>query len=57
MAHPQDIYEHSDYAFAQGERPLWEFGPVSHPKPLGDIAREFRKKHALVKKADIIWEN
>lgn len=57
MAHPQDIYEHSDYAFAQGERPLWEFGPVSHPKPLGDIAREFRKQHTLVKKADIIWEN
>ena len=57
MARPQNIYEHSDYAYAQGERPLWEFGPISHPVPLGDIARALRKEHALVKKADIIWEN
>jgi hypothetical protein len=57
MARPQDIYEHSDYAYEKGERPLYEFGPVSQPVPLGDIARVLRKQHALVKKADIIWEN
>ena len=57
MAHPQDIYEHSAYTYEKGERPLYEFGPVSQPVPLGDIARALRKQHALVKKADIIWEN
>jgi len=57
MARPQNIYEHSDYTYAQGERPLWEFGPVSQPVPLGDIARLLRQEHALVRKADIIWEN
>jgi hypothetical protein len=57
MARPQNIYEHSDYTYAQGERPLWEFGTISHPVPLGDVARALRKEHALVRKADIIWEN
>jgi hypothetical protein len=57
MAQPQDMYEHNAYSYAQGERPLWEFGPISQPVPLGDIARVLRKQHALVKKADIIWEN
>jgi hypothetical protein len=57
MAHPQNIYEHSEYRYEKGERPLWEFGPVSQPVPLGDVARAYRKEHALVKKADIIWEN
>ncbi|HEY6766325.1 MAG TPA: hypothetical protein VI386_16330 [Candidatus Sulfotelmatobacter sp.] len=57
MATAQDIFEHSDYAYARGERPLSEFGPFSTPTPLGDIAREWRKQHAIVKKADIIWEN
>lgn len=57
MARPQNIYEHSDYAWEKGEKPLWEFGPISQPAPLGDIARTLRKEHALVKKADILWEN
>jgi hypothetical protein len=57
MARPQNIYEHSDYAYEKGERPLWEFGSISMPVPLGDIARNLRKQHATVRKADIIWEN
>lgn len=57
MAHPQNILEHSDFAYEKGERPLWEFGPITQPVPLGDIARAYRKEHALVKKADILWEN
>jgi hypothetical protein len=57
MARTDDIYEHSEYSYAHGERPLWEFGPSAVPVPLGDIARVLRKQHALVKKADIIWEN
>ena len=44
------------YAYAQGERPLWEFGPVSQPVPLGDVARAYRKEKARAKKAALILE-
>jgi hypothetical protein len=45
------------YTFAQGERPLWEFGPVSDPPaPLGDIARAYRKEKLAAKKAGKILE-
>ena len=43
-----------NYSYATGERPLWEFGPVSEPVPLGDIARAYRKEKQVAKKADII---
>lgn len=57
MGQSQNLLEHSDYSYAQGERPLWEFGPVGPPPvPLGDLARAARKEHALDKKAQIIWE-
>lgn len=47
----------STYTFAKGERPLWEFGPVSEqPRPLGDIAREYRKGKQTAKKAEIVLE-
>ena len=44
------------YDYARGERPLWEFGPVSEPVPLGDVARAFRKQKLTAKKADRIFE-
>jgi hypothetical protein len=44
------------YTYAQGERPLWEFGPVSTPTPLGDVARAFRKEKQLAKKAEKVLE-
>lgn len=44
------------YTYAQGERPLWEFGPVSQPTPLGDVARAFRKEKLEAKKAAIVFE-
>lgn len=44
------------YTVASGERPLWEFGPVSEPVPLGDVARAFRKEKLAVKKAEIVFE-
>ena len=47
----------SAYTVAQGERPLWEFGPVSDPpRPLGDIAREYRKEKQSAKKAEFVLE-
>jgi hypothetical protein len=44
------------YTYAQGERPLWEFGPVSVPVPLGDVARAYRKEKATAPKAEIVFE-
>lgn len=45
------------YTYAQGERPLWEFGPVGPPPtPLGDVARAYRKEKMAAKKAEIIFE-
>jgi hypothetical protein len=44
------------YSYAQGERPLWEFGPVTDPVPLGDVARAYRKEKLTAKKAEIIFE-
>ena len=44
------------YTYAKGERPLWEFGPVSEPTPLGDVARAYRKEKQTAKKAEIILE-
>ena len=45
------------YTYAQGERPLWEFGPmIPPPTPLGDVARSLRKEKLAVKKAEIVFE-
>ena len=46
----------STYSYAQGERPLWEFGSVSEPVPLGDVARAVRKERLTAKKAEIVFE-
>lgn len=47
----------STYTYAQGERPLWEFGPMlPPPTPLGDVARAFRKEKLAAKKAEIVFE-
>ncbi|HET6178528.1 MAG TPA: hypothetical protein VFE61_16470 [Candidatus Sulfotelmatobacter sp.] len=47
----------STYTYAQGERPVWEFGPVlPPPTPLGDVARAFRKEKMAAKKAEIVFE-
>jgi hypothetical protein len=45
------------YTYAQGERPLWEFGPVSVPVPLGDVARAYRKqKETMDVKPVVVFE-
>ena len=46
----------STYSYAQGERPLWEFGSVSEPVPLGDVARAVRKERLTAKKAEVVFE-
>ncbi|HTW59667.1 MAG TPA: hypothetical protein VMD99_16180 [Terriglobales bacterium] len=44
------------YSYARGEEPLWEFGPVTQPVPLGDVARAYRQQKLTAKKAEIIFE-
>lgn len=44
------------YSYAQGERPLWEFGPLSVPVPLGDVARAYRNGKRAAKKAQVVLE-
>ena len=46
----------STYSYAQGERPLWEFGEPTPEVPLGDVARSARKEKLTAKKAEIIFE-
>jgi hypothetical protein len=66
--HPQQAQQHAmaiehplvggsdTYSYAKGERPLWEFGPVSEPVPLGDVARANRREKLAAKKAQIVLE-
>ena len=56
LATEESLLQRSAYHYEQGERPLWEFGPVSQPVPLGDIARAYRAGHALAKKAEVVLE-
>ena len=56
LAQPQDLFEHSGYTYAKGELPLSDFVHPSEPEPLGDIARAYRKEHASVKKAELVFE-
>ena len=56
MATPQNILQDGAYSYARGERPLWEFGPMTEPVSLGDVARAYRREHALAKKADVVFE-
>jgi len=57
MGAERNLLESSANSWAQGERPLWEVAPVSHPTPLGDSARLLRQKHASAKKAEFVWNN
>jgi hypothetical protein len=56
LATEQSLLQEGSYGYAKGERPLWEFGPITQPAPLGDIARAYRKDHASAKKAGVIFE-
>jgi len=51
MSVEQNLLGGNSITSAQGEMPLWEAPAMSHEAPLGDIARELRKQHAVAKKA------
>jgi len=66
--HPQHAEQHAlacehslvgggSVSYAQGERPLWEFGQDAQlATPLGDVARAARKEKSALKKAEKILE-
>ena len=56
MATEQSLLNSCAYSYAHGERPLWEFGPVSQPVPLGDVARAYRKEKSAARKAEFVFE-
>jgi hypothetical protein len=58
LSSEQSLVGGGGYTYAQGERPLWEFGPISQPVPLGDIARAYRreKERTKMQKAGVIFE-
>ena len=53
----RSLFESNLSTFARGEVPLWEVpGVWKAPRPLGDVAREYREEHAKARKAVIVWE-
>jgi len=57
MGLERNLLSGSQYTWAKGERPLWEFATPEESKPLGDVAREYRKEHANAKKAAVVHTN
>jgi len=52
----RSLFANSSVTSAQGERPAWEILGLPQPRPLGDVARDYRKEHEKAKKATIVWE-
>jgi hypothetical protein len=57
MAPESTLLSTSPYGYAQGEVPLVELGSLEYQTPLGDVARAYRKEHAVVPKAAKVSEN
>ncbi len=56
MSQEQSVLGAASYTSARGERPASDF-PQAEAVSLGAFAREFRKQHAQVRKARIVWVN
>ena len=56
MSQERSVLASASYSSAQGERPASDF-PQAEAVSLGVFAREFRKQHAEVKKARVVWIN
>ena len=57
MLAEQSLLHTSTFTSAHGERPLWEVAPVKEEVPLGNVAREYRKEHIIVKRSATVVEN
>jgi hypothetical protein len=56
MLSEQSLLGTSSFTYAHGERPLWEVAPKKVEVPLGDVARTYRKEHAVSKKSATVVE-
>jgi hypothetical protein len=56
MGRESYLYNANPYTYAQGEQPLWQFGSAKQEVPLGDVARAYRKDHAISRKASVVVE-
>jgi hypothetical protein len=56
MAVESSLLGNNPYSYAQGEQPLWQFPTPKQEVPLGDVARAYRRDHALSRKAEIVVE-
>jgi len=56
IAHESTLLSVTPYGYAQGEVPLAEVGSLPYQTPLGDIARAYKKEHALAPKAVMVLE-
>ncbi len=52
----RSLFANSSVTFAHGERPAYEILSLLQPRPLGDVARDYRKEHEKARKATIVWE-
>ena len=52
----RSLFANSSETSANGERPAWEILGFPQSRPLGDVAREYRKEHEKARKATIVWE-
>ena len=57
MAQESSLLGSSAYSYAQGERPLWEFGSVKQEVSLGEVARAYRNGHVIERKASRVSTN
>ena len=56
LATEHDLRGIGGVEMAHGERPAWEVLSPAAETPLGDVARDYRKEHAVAKKACIVWK-
>ena len=56
MASESPVIGGEEVTTGHGEQPLWQFGPVTDPVSLGDVAREYRKEKLTARKADFVFE-
>ena len=56
MAQENTLLSVGSYSYAKGEVPLIELASPVYQTPLGDIARAYRKEHALAPKAVVVFE-
>src|ERR1700722_4442819 len=56
MAQESNLFNAPAYSYAQGEQPLWQFVTLKRETPLGDIARAYRKEHAMAPKAVVVLD-